>query len=377
MKFRIVLSLTLLSTACSQLSDPGTDSFPAVCPGSPAPAAFEHTVCICEDFIDIGNLVVGRGIAGAEASLAVNGHSTTLNNSDVRGDFIAHGGLEAKANVGVDRDLISANTVDAIGNIEVGRDMDVGGDLTGAGRLAVDGTLRVGGTDSFFGFKQTGSSAPYGTAPAAPCGCGDAEIVDVPSVVETARGQNDNGAAGLPTSITDIGYLVLQFGSGSYFFDNVETIGATKLIIDGRVAIHIAGNLDNIGAQWIRLLPGATLDLYVSGAVRNIGHVELGDKQAPSAFRLYIGGDGEPSLNVGNQLFNGAIYAPRADLKYVGNTNVRGSIFAKTISGKGNLVVGGATPQEPPSGCDDPEVETPEEEPPPAPETDDPPPIIE
>ncbi len=371
----------VLTTSCTDSrsgpSDPDLETLSGQCPDSPAPAAFEHGVCICEDFVDIGNLIVGRGLAVGEASLAVNGTTVALNNTNVNGDFIAYGGLEAKANLNVARDLSSAGTVDAIGNIVVGADMNVGGDLTGVGRLSVEKALRVAGENRFIGFATSGSTEPYGNTPPPPCGCSEPEILDVASAVADARANNDNAAAGIDTSISSIGYSVLQFGDGSYYFDGVETIGATKFVIDGTVAIFIDGNLDQIGAQWIRLMPGATLDLYVSGAVRTIGHVDLGDKLAPSAFRLYVGGTDEASLNVGNQLFNGAIYAPNADLRYIGNTKVRGSLFAKSIVGKGNLVVGHASPTEPPEDCDDPEVETPEEEPPGPPDSPDPPPIFE
>jgi hypothetical protein len=91
--------------------------------------------------------------------------------------------------------------------------------------------------------------------------------------------------------------------------------------------------------------------------VRTIGHVVLGDKWAPSSFRLYIGGTEECAINVGNQIFNGAIYAPRAPLRYIGNTKIRGAVTAKTLLGIGNLVVGYAAPHQPPDQCEPPEAD--------------------
>jgi hypothetical protein len=294
-------------------------------------------------------------VATDQARLAINGDTLVLNNTQVRGSFIPYGGLEARANVEVTEALQSAGTVDALGNVETGTDMEVGGNLTGIGRVAVGGTLRIGGDDLFLGWREVGSTAPYQSTPAPPCGCDDSEIFDVVGAVDAARAVNDNAALGLPTSIAKIGYTEVYLGDGSYFFDDVGTIGATRFVIDGTVAIYVDGNLDNIGAQWIQLTAGSTLDLYVSGAVRTIGHVALGDKWAPSSFRLYIGGEEECAVNVGNQIFNGAIYAPRADLRYIGNTRIRGAVFARSIHGTGNLVVGYASPDPPPDQCDPPD----------------------
>ena len=109
------------------------------------------------------------------------------------------------------------------------------------------------------------------------------------------------------------------------------------------------------------------LDLYVSGSVRTIGHIDLGNKWDPSAFRLYIGGGEKGTLDVGNQLFNGAIYAPHADIEYIGNTQIRGAITARTIHGIGNLEIGYAAPECP--GDPDPT-------PPPPPSTEDPPVLL-
>jgi hypothetical protein len=344
-----LLSTALVLGACN--SGTGTRSLGAQCPDSPATDVFDDTVCVCEDFGDIGNLIVGRSVATDHATLAVNGASRVLNNTQVRGDFIPYGGLRADGNVEVTHAISSAAGVAALGNVEAGTDLELGGDLTGIGRLAVDGTLRVGGDDRFVGWREVSATGPYGTTPEPPCGCDPATLFDVVAAVDAARTSNDNGAAGLPTSLRNIGWTDLTLESGTYYFDDIGTIGATRITIDGAVALHVDGNLDNIGAEWIRLAPGAVLDLYVSGAVRTIGHVELGDRWAPSSFRLYIGGEEECAVNVGNQIFNGAIYAPRAVLRYIGNTQIRGAVFAKRITGIGNLEVGYAAPEPPPQDC--------------------------
>jgi hypothetical protein len=356
---RRILALTGLLAASGCGLELGSSTAGVGCPDSPATDVFDKTVCVCEDFKEVGNLIVGTSVATDQAILAVNGHSLVINNTQVRGTHIPYGGLKAYANVQVTESILSAGDVDAIGNVEAGADLDAGGDLLGIGRLKVDGTLRVAGRDAFIGYKEVAAVGPYTDTPEPPCGCAPEDLFDVVAAVAQAREANDNAAVGLPTSIANIGYTRLQLGSGTYFFDDMRTIGATKILVDGNVAIYVEGNLEHVGAEWIRLAPGATLDLYVSGAVRTIGHVSLGDKTAPSAFRLYIGGEEETTLNVGNNLFNGAIYAPLARLVYIGNTKVRGAITAREITGIGNLVVGYAAPAPPPDSCEPPDADDP------------------
>jgi hypothetical protein len=112
------------------------------------------------------------------------------------------------------------------------------------------------------------------------------------------------------------------------------------------VSIYIDGSLDEIGAQAIKMASGATLDLYVSGAVRLVGFSPLGDRQSPASFRLFIGGSDRVSVGVGLQEFFGSIYAPTAEVVLAGVTVVWGSLFAREVIDAGVLTVnhGGAIP---------------------------------
>ncbi|MBA2540209.1 MAG: hypothetical protein H0V17_11280, partial [Deltaproteobacteria bacterium] len=311
----------------------------------PATQAFAVSACICEDFDDIGNLVVGKSVEKDKATLAVMGATRVINNFQVRGDFRPQGGLTATGNLQVTGSLVTPSTVDDIGNIEVDGDLSIGGDLKGIGRLAVGGALSVAGSDTFFGYEEVASTSTYQAAPAPECGCTGPNVIDVAAAVTAAKSANDNAANGVPTSFTNIGAARLELTTGSYYMTDLAAIGATFVAIKGHVSLYLDGNLEHIGAAWMKLENGAMLDLYVSGSVRTIGHVDLGNKWDPSAFRLYIGGGEKATISIGNQLFNGAIYAPTADIEYIGNTQIRGAITAKSILGIGNLEIGYAAPE--------------------------------
>jgi hypothetical protein len=335
---RLALLFAVVGCADNTL---GATSQNATCP---ATQAFAVSACICEDFDDIGNLIVGKSVAQDHATLAVMGSTRAINNFQVRGDFRPHGGLTATGNLQVTGSLSTPATVDDIGNIEVDGDLAIGGDLKGIGRLAVGGALSVAGKDTFLGYEEVAATAPY-TAVAAPeCGCGGSTAIDVAGMVAAAKTANDNTAAGVPTSFKNIGAARLELTTGSYYLTDLASIGATFVSVTGHVSLYLDGNLEQIGAAWIKLENGGMLDLYVSGSVRSIGHLDLGNKWDPSAFRLYIGGGDKATINVGNQIYNGAIYAPNAVVEYIGNTQIRGAITAKRLTGVGNLELGYAAP---------------------------------
>jgi len=358
---RAVMFLSLV--ACADHVDSTTQN--ATCP---ATTAFAETACICDRLDDVGNLIVGRSVAKDDATLAVMGTTKLINNTEVRGDFLPHGGLSAAGNLQVEGQLASNAAVDDLGNVEVAGDVAIAGDLTGIGRLKVDGALRVGGNNGFVGYQDVGSTAPFQPVAAPSCGCDGPSVIDVAGMVAAAKTHNDNAANHIPTTLRNIGVTRLDLPTGSYYMTDLDAIGATFVSIEGHVSLYLDGSLDHIGAAWLSLANGAMLDLYVSGSVRTIGHVELGNKWDPSAFRLYIGGGQEATLDVGNQLFNGAIYAPHADLVYIGNTQIRGAITAHTIHGTGNLVIGYAAPECP--------QDDPDPDPDPPPSSEDPPVLL-
>ncbi len=334
----------------------------------PATQAFAVSACICEDFDDIGNLIVGKSVEKDHATLAVMGSTRAINNFQVRGDFRPHGGLTATGNLEVTGSLSTPATVDDIGNIEVDGDLAIGGDLKGIGRLAVGGALSVAGNDTFLGYEEINATAPYAPVDEPACGCTGPNAIDVAAVVAAAKTANDNAAAGVPTSFKNIGAARLELTTGSYYMTDLSQIGATFVSVKGHVSLYLDGNLESIGAAWIRLENGGMLDLYVSGSVRQIGHLDLGNKWDPSAFRLYIGGGDKGTINVGNQIYNGAIYAPDAEIEYIGNTQIRGAITAKRLTGIGNLEIGYAAPECP--------VEDPDPTPPPPPSDAEPPVLL-
>jgi hypothetical protein len=312
-------------------------SYPT-CEPTAAPSLFQNALCICEDLNDVGAILVRNGATQDPATMGLNGSFKVINHSGIDGSLLAYGGLEAIANVDVKQDVISNGNVEFTGRLAAGKDLMVGGNLYGLGALQVGGVLGVGGSQNLLGGKSVGSVGAYKAPAGPPCACGASQVIDVKAEVAKARSQNNNAAAGLPGApVSTIGVNKLVLNSGSYYFGNKKSIGYAKVLVNGAVKIYVDGDLDSIGHDRFDITSGSTLDLFVSGNVRTVGHMVYGDKHHPAAFRLYIGGDQTATMQVGNQVFHGAIYAPNAALAYVGRTKIEGSLLAKTLSSVGLL----------------------------------------
>ena len=244
--------------------------------------------------------------------------------------------------------LVTPGNVEFTGDAMIHGDATIGGNLTGAGDVEVDGQLELGGTSQLIGSDTIASQVPYqspGTTP--PCACDPSTFFDVAGAVAAAR-----TAANAQNSWTNVGHTQLHLSTGNYYVTSSAVVGSTAIVIDGNVSVFVDGNLAQVGATQWQISSGAQLDLYVAGNVESVGKLTAGNASAPDAFRLYIGGSGTTSLGaVGQSDFYGALYAPTADVSYVGDTHVVGSIFAKSIIGVGALTINYGDATMPPESC--------------------------
>ena len=317
-------------------------------PGLCAPAnTFSYALCTCDSLTQVGGLEVDSGPSGT-GSVGVNGFSSIADISRVSGSWVSWQQWTAGTAAHIGGSLRSGTNAVMAGAVSVGKDLWVRQNLLGVGLLSVGGGMSVGGDDLFVGLRSIagGRTAPTGRMQP-PCGCDAGSRFDVVGAVEQARTMNDNAARGIPSGARlDIGFEHASLDTGRYYFRGVHDIGIGVLRIRGNVSIYIDGSLDEIGAEAIRMDPGATLDLYVSGAVRLLGFTPLGDRHSPSSFRLFVGGEDRLSISAGLQELYGSIYAPAANIVMAGVTVVWGSLFAREVISGGILAINhaGAAP---------------------------------
>jgi hypothetical protein len=331
------------SAAPTSGSAPTSGGAASACTPSSPGVLFGNALCLCGSLHDVGNLVVDGAAPGASASVGVDGISRLANHTDIAGSFSAYGGLSDAGDTVVHHDLLSSADVAIAGNLDVAHDLAAGGNLSGLGRVAVGGVLRVGGADQMIGWQQVGARGSFTPFAGPPCPCGASSLFDVAAAVQAARTAASTVILSTSASGT-IGVNPIDLASGNYYSADTATLGYARLHVTGAAALFVDGSLDEIGADRIVIDAGATLDLYVSGSVGTVGYAGLGDAGSPASFRLYVGGTAPVTISVGAQWFHGSIYAPRANIVYVGDTNVGGGLFANELVGAGQLAIAGNVP---------------------------------
>ena len=169
--------------------------------------------------------------------------------------------------------------------------------------------------------------------------------------VDARRATNDNASIALG-SISSVGELTLELNGGRYFLEGAKSVGKLKLHVSKPSALYIAGDLMTVGTDTIDVDEGASLDLYVAGDLENVGQWKVGAGTLAGVVRLFIGGEGASLSSVGDADIVGSVYAPQADVNLVGDTSIRGALFAKRVHGVGRLLIDYAKPAAPaPESC--------------------------
>jgi hypothetical protein len=320
--------------------------------GACGETVFDGAVCSCTDLQVDGYVATSStdpsapvaGSVGVNRNMQVRGFTSVSGSLAAAGDSPLgfYGYLRAGGRLAVAGPVAVADSGFAAGYIEVGDDAQVashldlygyaniGGDLTqpaGARRPTV---LTVGGSRV---------AAPVSVAP--PCACGDDAIPDLAGLVAAAATSNDNATIGLRADgFRDvIGVAAAELPCGRYYVDELSGKGLLHLRIDGRVVLHVGGDVDVTGVLDLEMSPGAELDLVIGGDLVSTGASALGRASDPGATRIYVAGRAEIRLR-GATAFIGNLYAPRAAIRGTGATLVLGSLFGQRIDVPGFLQVG-------------------------------------
>jgi hypothetical protein len=305
------------------------------CPPSPGPVLFQDALCVCHDLNTVGQSVATQrpSATGTAANVGVNGYVLGAGDVFVDGSFTGYRGLNGLGLMTVKDNLTTTGDARGLGSLNAGGDVDVGGDLVSVGQITVGGTLRVAGQELLVGAGNVAAVGPYTAPQGPPCPCDPATLFDVPGAVAAAQ---NNGATVL--DLDSIGATQITLTAGSYYAPHVTTIGATRFVVNGAVALYLDGTLIDIGAEAFKLTAGSTLDLYISGGIAQVGFLDLGSFATPGSFRLYVGGPGAIQL-VGAEFVSGMVYAPTSPLLFAGDTVVHGALFADTVDGAGRLAI--------------------------------------
>ncbi len=297
-------------------------------------------LCVCDSFQDVGELTVVAAADDMPASVGVNGTTDLVSQATIEGTWHAYAGLSAVAAADIAGDLVTTGEFDWLGVQQIRGNLVVGKNVSGVGQLEIGGSLDVGGDVNVTGTMTSGSEGSYVAPAGPPCPCSGDTFFDVVAAVDDARDNNDNATIGLsPDGLVEVGATELVLPTGKFYVANMLQVGALTLNVQGNAALYVDGDLATVGDEMIQLAEGASLDLYVAGSVASVGQAVAGSMDRAADFRLLIGGDDGVVLSVGTQPFFGHIYAPTAELSYVGDTQIYGSLFADRLSGVGRLTI--------------------------------------
>lgn len=302
------------------------------CPSTPAPKVFTNALCLCGDYAAVGG---GAWVHGGASG--INGAMDVVGHHEFGGDVVAWGGVSGVGELAVAGSLSTTGRVEGVGQVTIEKDLVAGSGVANVGALTVKGTLYTPSPEDTVGDATIGARAPYVPLTEQPCACGEAAVLDVAAAIADAKAHNDNAAVGL-TLHESVGEHALTLGSGSYFFDSVSAVGGHTVTIDGAVALYVAGDFSTVGTTHLSLTEGSTLDLYVDGDLSMVGDSSFGVAAKPGAVRVYVAGERSISL-VGSQEVIGSLYAPASDLDLVGDTKFSGALFARNVTGVGELTI--------------------------------------
>jgi len=123
-------------------------------------------------------------------------------------------------------------------------------------------------------------------------------------------------------------------GNGNYLSSSL----GGKVLVTGNATLYVTGNILFNNGDFLQIVPGASLRLYVGGASASFQTIVNPNTGAASF--LYFGLPTNTSISMsGTSDLTGAIYAPEASVTLTGSAEIFGAVMAKATSMQGNAAV--------------------------------------
>lgn len=127
---------------------------------------------------------------------------------------------------------------------------------------------------------------------------------------------------------------------GKYYLSGFDLTNASAIVVHGRTAIVIDGDVTVGGFFTMTLDPKVTseLDIFVSGTIKVTSSFKLGSPAIPALTRLYVGGS-QNFVVSSVMTVGGEIWAGNAAVTWESNAYLYGALFAGDFEGKSPLNV--------------------------------------
>lgn len=147
-----------------------------------------------------------------------------------------------------------------------------------------------------------------------------------------------------PVSLPEGGDFLDLSGSpavsaGTYRFSGLNLDSETSVRIGGNVVFLIDGALRTGGRGEIRVSPGSSLTLYVSGDVCLAGGGIVNETGIPANVRIYGTRTCREVVLAGRQTLYAAVYTPGANIRFSGGVDLFGAVAGRSVDlGQGGCV---------------------------------------
>lgn len=322
------------------IDTPGKDP----CAGDLASTTFTWAVCSCTDIAFTGRVLVD-GFDSSKgpykpgelgAGVGANGRVRASSQADVYGQLWGAStatAVEATSVATIHHDVRSGGAM-TVADMGAKKDAYVSGAING--KLTVAGTLHI--SPGAAKGSGTWGSLDDKTAVTVPPPCACTSKIPVAAIVSARKSSNDNAAVGLASDVlTKAGHPDrIDLPCGHYYLNGFRLTGAAAIVVHGRTAIYVDGDIDAGSNLQIALDAKSELDLFVSGTIRASSNLRIGSTNAPASTRVYVGGTTDLVVS-SSLLIAGNLWAGNAKVIWESETEAFGAIFANNFESKSLL----------------------------------------
>ena len=256
----------------------------------------------------------------ADETIKLNGFSMSTDSYDSRDTNFSNGSGQYDPTRNKSGGDVGTNS-DELGAFDSGNSQIYGTVSTGAGATVAVGSVGSIGSDAWHDAGNTGIEPGWSN---------DDANAPMPAVQLPFTGGAFTPAGGFD-GLTFYNYIL---GNGNYqlssFGGNVLVTGHAVLLVTDRVQFS--------GLDKIKIMPGASLKLYVAARDAAIGGQGVINTSGVSTNFIYYGLPSNQSLSIsGNGALAGLIYAPNAAVQLNGGGNVYGAVMCKSASVNGTF----------------------------------------
>lgn len=227
--------------------------------------------------------------------------------------------LKAKDNGDVATNAQIVNSVD-VGNAKIYGKLSTG--PNGTATLGPHGAV---GSSTWHALNHKGIEPGYFT---------DDMNVDFPDVEVPFT-----GGYSVPTSGTYDGENYnYALDSGNYQLSSLSMSGSQDMVVTGNAKLYVTGNVSMTGSSYIRIAPGANLQLYVAGTTASLGGNGIINEPGYATSFSYFGLNTNKTIALsGNATLIGTIYAPFAHIDFNGSGNDITDLVGAVIANSAKL----------------------------------------